>query len=98
LNTYPSQTLTIVLYTDRQFQDVTRAAGLGRGRLRRTDPPRGRRRPPQAGGAGSAGAARAGNAVIDHAAPRNVPAWVHEGLASVLESTDRSWIARALRG
>ncbi|MGH9372123.1 MAG: hypothetical protein ACRD15_11390, partial [Vicinamibacterales bacterium] len=38
------------------------------------------------------------HAVIDHAAPRNIPAWVHEGLASVLESPDRAWIARTLRG
>ena len=30
--------------------------------------------------------------------PRNIPAWVHEGLASVLESPDRTWIARTLHG
>ena len=36
------------------------------------------------------------HAVIEHAAPRNVPAWVNEGLASILESNDRTWVKLVL--
>ena len=36
------------------------------------------------------------HAIIEHAAPRNVPAWVNEGLASVLESRDRTWVNQVL--
>lgn len=98
LNSYPSETLTVVLYTERQFQDVTRlpgwAAGAYDGRIRLA-----------VGGALRTPAAldrlvrhELAHAVIDYAAPRNVPTWVHEGLASVLESPDRTWIKGALRG
>jgi tetratricopeptide (TPR) repeat protein len=97
LNSYPSETLTVVLYTDRQFQDVTRlpswAAGAYDGRIRLA-----------VGGALRTPAAldrlvkhELVHAIISHAAPRNVPAWLHEGLASVLESPDRTWIAKVLR-
>ncbi|MGH8636158.1 MAG: tetratricopeptide repeat protein [Burkholderiales bacterium] len=97
LNSYPSETLTVVLYTDRQFQDVTRlpgwAGGAYDGRIRLA-----------VGGAMRTPAAldrlvrhELVHAVIDHAAPRNIPAWLHEGLASALESPDRAWIAAALR-
>ena len=97
LNTYPSETLTVILYTDRQFQDVTRApawAGGGYdGRIRLA-----------VGGALKTPAAldrvvihEFGHAAIASVAPRNVPAWVNEGLASVLDSQDRSWSRRVLR-
>jgi hypothetical protein len=97
-NSYPSTTLTVVLYTDRQFQDVTRvppwAGGAYDGRIRLA-----------VGGALRTPAAldrlvrhELVHAIIDHAAPRNIPAWLHEGLASVIESGDRTWIAKVLRG
>jgi tetratricopeptide (TPR) repeat protein len=97
LNSYPSETLTVVLYTDRQFQDVTRmpawAGGSYDGRIRLA-----------VGGALGHPAAldrlvkhELVHAVIAHAAPRNVPAWLHEGLASILESPDRTWITKVLR-
>jgi hypothetical protein len=35
--------------------------------------------------------------VIGSAAPRGVPAWVNEGLASYLESSDHSWATRLIR-
>lgn len=96
LNTYPSETLTVILYTDRQFQDITRApawAGGGYdGRIRLA-----------VGGALKAPRAldrvvihEFVHAVISSVAPRNVPAWVNEGLASVLDSTDRSWSRRVI--
>jgi tetratricopeptide (TPR) repeat protein len=98
LNTYPGETLTVVLYTDRQFQEVTRlpgwAGGAFDGRIRLA-----------VGGAMAKPAAldrlvrhELVHAVIASMAPRNVPAWVHEGLASVLESSDQTWIPRVLRG
>jgi hypothetical protein len=97
LNSYPSETLTVILYTDRQFQDVTRlpswAGGSYDGRIRLA-----------VGGALSQPAAldrlvkhELTHAVIAHAAPRNIPAWLHEGLASILEAPDRTWIAKVMR-
>jgi hypothetical protein len=96
LNSYPSETLTVVLYTDRQFQDVTRlpawAGGAYDGRIRLA-----------VGGAMSQPAAldrlvknELVHAIIPSAAPRNVPAWLHEGLASILEGSDRTWIPKIL--
>jgi tetratricopeptide (TPR) repeat protein len=97
LNTYPAETLTVILYTDRQFQDVTRApawAGGGYdGRIRLAV-------------GGALKTPRALDRVVIHefvhaaiasVAPRNVPAWVNEGLASVLDSQDRTWSRRVLR-
>jgi len=85
-----------VLYTNKQFQDVTRApawaGGEFDGRIRLA-----------VGGAMRTPAAldrvvrhELVHAVIEHAAPRNVPAWVNEGLASVLESGDRTWVNQVL--
>ena len=96
LNSYPSQTLTVVLYTNKQFQDITRAPawadGGYDGRIRLA-----------VGGAMRTPAAldrvvrhELVHAVIEHVAPRNVPAWVNEGLASVLEGPDQAWAARVL--
>ena len=96
LNSYPGEPLTVILYTNKQFQDITRApawAGGGYdGRIRLA----------------VSGALRTPNALdrvvrhelvhamIAHIAPRNVPTWVNEGLASVLESPDRAWVSKAL--
>lgn len=96
-NTYPGEALTVLLYTNKQFKDITRAPdwSVGRfdGRIRLA----------------VAGALRTPerldrvlthefvHAVIAHAAPRGVPAWVHEGLASYFESGDHAWATQALR-
>jgi tetratricopeptide (TPR) repeat protein len=97
LNTYPSETLTVVLYTKRQFRDITRAPAWAGGGYD------GRIRLP-AGGALRSPAAL--DRVLTHefvhyavatAAPRGVPTWVNEGLASWLEGSDRAWVQRALR-
>ena len=96
LNSYPGETLTVVLYTNKQFQDVTRApawAGGGfDGRIRLA-----------VGGAMRTPAAldrvvrhELVHAVIQHAAPRNVPTWVNEGLASVLEGSGSAWVSQTL--
>jgi hypothetical protein len=96
LNAYPRETLTVVLYTDQQFQDITRgpawAGGQFDGRIRLAV-------------GGALASPRALDRVVTHEfvhaviagiAPRNVPTWVHEGLASLLESTDQTWTARYL--
>ena len=96
LNSYPGETLTVVLYTNKQFQDITRApawAGGGYdGRIRLA-----------VGGAMRTPAAldrvvrhELVHAVIQHVAPRNVPTWVNEGLASVLEGSGTAWVSQTL--
>jgi hypothetical protein len=95
LNSYPRETLTVILYTDREFQDITRspswAAGGYDGRIR----------------IAVGGALRPGDldrvvthelvhAIVASAAPRRVPAWLNEGLATYLESNDRSWVPGVL--
>jgi tetratricopeptide (TPR) repeat protein len=91
LNSYPSETLTVILYTNREFQDITRspswATGGYDGRIR----------------VAVGGALRPDDldrvvthelvhAVVASAAARRVPAWLNEGLATYLESSDRSWV------
>jgi hypothetical protein len=98
LNTYPSEALTVVLYTEQQFQDITRgpawAGGQFDGRIRLAV-------------GGALNSPRALDRVVTHEfvhaviasmAPRNVPTWVHEGLASLMESSDQSWAPRVLAG
>jgi tetratricopeptide (TPR) repeat protein len=97
LNSYPSETIQVLLYTNRQFQDITRApawAGGGYdGRIRVA-----------VGGALRTPSAldrvvvhELVHAVVASAAPRNVPAWINEGLASHLESGNPAWAAAAIR-
>ncbi len=95
LNSYPSETLTVILYTNREFQDITRspswATGGYDGRIR----------------IAVGGALRPDDldrvvthelvhAIVASAAPRRVPAWLNEGLATYLESPDRSWVPGVL--
>jgi tetratricopeptide (TPR) repeat protein len=96
LNSYPSEALTVLLYTEQQFQDITRAPAWAGGQYD------GRIRLPVGGALASP---RALDRVVTHefvhaaiasVAPRNVPTWVHEGLASLLESTDHTWTTTVL--
>lgn len=98
LNSYPGEALTVILYTNRQFQDVTRAPAWAGGAYD------GRIRLP-VGGAMRTPAAldrvvrhELVHAMIEYTAPRNIPTWVNEGLASVLESPDRTWVRKVLNG
>ena len=96
LNSYPGETLTVVLYTNKQFQDITRAPAWAGGGYD------GRIRLPVGGALRTPATLdrvvrhELVHAMIAHAAPRNVPTWVNEGLASVLESTDRTWVRQVL--
>ncbi len=97
LNTFPGETLTVILYSNQQFQDITRAPAWAGGGYD------GRIRLPVGGALRSP---KSLDRVVTHelvhfivrtAAPTGAPAWVHEGLASYLESADHTWAPRALR-
>jgi tetratricopeptide (TPR) repeat protein len=91
LNSYPSETLTVILYTNREFQDITRspswAAGGYDGRIRIAVG--GTLRPDDLDRVVTHELV---HAIVGSAAPRRVPVWLNEGLATYLESSDRSWI------
>jgi hypothetical protein len=95
LNSYPSEAITVLLYTDRQFQDITRAPAWAGGEFD------GRIRVAVAGALRTPAALdrvmvhEFVHAAIATLAPRGVPVWVHEGLASVLESKDQAWVSTA---
>jgi tetratricopeptide (TPR) repeat protein len=97
MNTYPSETLNVILYTNRQFQDITRApawAGGGYdGRIRL--PVNGALRSPKT--LERVVTHEYVHAVIHNAAGDAVPTWINEGLASYMESDNRAWAADALR-
>lgn len=96
LNSYPGEALTVILYTNKQFRDITRAPAWAGGGYD------GRIRLPVSGALRAPAALdrvvrhELAHAMIAHVAPRNVPTWVNEGLASVLESSDRAWVKKAL--
>lgn len=97
LNSYPSETLTVMLYTDQNFQDITRApawSGGGYDGLIRL-PARGALRSPAA--LDRVVTHEFVHAVITSSAPRGVPAWVHEGLASYFELGSHAWTSEVLR-
>ena len=97
LNVYPGGVLEVILYSNKQFRDITHApswsAGGYDGRIRL--PVSGALREPVA-------LERVVTHEYVHAVVRNaggaaVPAWLNEGLASYLEPGDKMWAARALR-
>jgi hypothetical protein len=98
LSLYPAETLDVILYTNRQFRDITRAPAWAGGGYD------GRIRLPVGGALRSPRSLERVvthefvHAVIRSAAPINVPTWVNEGIASYLEGPDRTWATQALRG
>jgi hypothetical protein len=89
--TFPVKSIPVVLYSGRQFSDITRspqwAAGAFDGIIRIP-----------MGGAGEKGddldrvlAHEFSHALIRSLATRGLPTWLNEGLASVLESDDLTW-------
>jgi hypothetical protein len=96
LGIYPERTITVVLYTQEQFRDITRsprwAAASYDGRIRL--PIR-----------GAASDLRELERVVTHefthalvqsVAPRGVPLWLHEGLAVMFEPEGAAWSRRQL--
>jgi hypothetical protein len=97
LNTYPPQTITAILYTKEQFRDVTHAPGWAAGAYD------GRIRIPVLGALRTPGELdrivthEFVHAVIESAAPRGIPTWLNEGLATYFEPNDHVWLQQRLR-
>ena len=89
--TYPNEPVPVVLYTGEQFRDVTRspawAAGAYDGIIR----------VPMRGALDNTTeldrvlSHEFSHALIRNLAPRNVPTWLNEGLATALETGDLDW-------
>jgi tetratricopeptide (TPR) repeat protein len=97
LNIFPGEALNVIIYSNKQFQDITRApawAGGGfDGRIR--IPVNGALKAPQL--LDRVVTHEYVHAVLRAAAPAGLPAWINEGLASHLESSNKSWAAAVLR-
>lgn len=97
IDIYPAAALDVILYSNKQFRDITRApawAGGGYdGRIRL--PVSGALKSPQT--LDRVVIHEYVHSIVRTAAPTGVPAWIDEGLASHLESGDTSWVNRALK-
>jgi hypothetical protein len=88
LGAYPSESVVVMLYTEKQFRDITQAPDWAGGVYD------GRIRIPAAGATASLPSFERvlthelAHAMIHNAAPRGVPAWLHEGLAQYFEGED----------
>ena len=96
IDIYPAATLDVILYSNKQFRDITRAPAWSGGGYD------GRIRLPISGALKSP---QTLDRVVIHeyvhsavraAAPTGVPAWIDEGLASHLEPGEKTWVTRAL--
>jgi tetratricopeptide (TPR) repeat protein len=89
LGAYPPETIVTVLYTEKQFRDITQAPPWSGGQYD------GRIRIPAAGAALKPAefdevlTHELTHAVIDAIARKGVPAWLHEGLAQSFDGSDR---------
>jgi tetratricopeptide (TPR) repeat protein len=93
---YPERTITVVLYTQQQFRDITRspqwAAAAYDGRIRL----------PLRGADADLGELERvithefTHALIQSVAPRGVPLWLHEGLAVMFEPDGAAWSQQQL--
>jgi tetratricopeptide (TPR) repeat protein len=94
---YPPTVITVVLYTDEQFRDITRspawAGGVFDGKIR--VPMRGALNDPRQ--LEKVLAHEFTHALVKSLAPRGVPTWVDEGLAVVFEMGDLRWAERLAR-
>ena len=97
LGAYPSDAVVVMLYTDKQFRDITQApewaGGVYDGRIR--VPAAGAARSPQS--FERVLVHELAHAMIAKAAPRGVPAWLHEGLAQHFEGDDPQAARRRLK-
>lgn len=96
LYTFPEQVITVVLYTQEQFRDITQspdwAAALYDGRIR--VPMRGALQRPEE--LERVLAHEFTHALVRSIAPRGVPTWLNEGLAVVFEPDGRERAERQL--
>jgi tetratricopeptide (TPR) repeat protein len=95
--TFPAQPIPVVLYTAEQFQDITRspswAAGAYDGIIR--VPVRGAL--DKQSELDRVLAHEFTHALVHTLAPRSVPTWLNEGLATALEAEDLSWAGQVAR-
>ena len=97
LGTYPSAPIAVVLYTGEQFRDITRSPSWAAGAYDGTI------RVPMRGAFDNEKeldrvlAHEFTHALIRSLAARGVPAWLNEGLATILESGDVRWAEQQLR-
>jgi len=91
LGTYPSDPIPVVLYTTEQFRDITRSPSWAAGAYDGTI------RVPMRGALEKHDeldrvlSHEFTHALIRTLAPRGVPTWLNEGLATALETGDLSW-------
>jgi len=97
LGAYPLKSVTVVLYSDDQFRDLTRsppwAAGAYDGIIR--VPVRGALDNPKA--FDRVLAHEFAHALVHTLAPHSVPSWLNEGLATALEAEEATFTARLAR-
>jgi tetratricopeptide (TPR) repeat protein len=97
LGEYPSNTIVAILYTEKQFRDITRAPEWSDGQYD------GRIRIPVAGASQKPELfARVlthelTHAVVASIAPRGVPAWLNEGLAQYFDGSDPQAARRRMK-
>jgi Flp pilus assembly protein TadD len=97
LGEYPTHTIVAVLYTEKQFRDITRAPNWSGGQYD------GRIRIPAAGAAQSPElfervfTHELTHAVIAGIVPRGMPAWLNEGLAQYFDGSDPQAARRRMR-
>ena len=98
LSMFPTRPISVVLYTSQQFRDITRspnwAAGAYDGTAIRV-PMRGALESPTE--LDRVLAHEFAHVLIRTIAPRNVPAWLDEGLATALETEDIGWARERVR-
>jgi tetratricopeptide (TPR) repeat protein len=94
---YPSDIITVILYTDEQFRDITRspdwAAGLYDGKIR--VPMRGALDDPRR--LEQVLTHEFTHALVQSVASRGVPSWLNEGLAVFFEPSDLRWAQAAVQ-
>jgi hypothetical protein len=96
IGAYPSASINVVLYSERQFHDITGAPEWAAGGFD------GQIRLPVHGAGGSLGefdrvlTHELTHAMLKHVAPRNLPAWLNEGLAMYCEGHDGAQSGRRL--
>jgi tetratricopeptide (TPR) repeat protein len=97
LGQYPTETIVAILYTDKQFRDITRAPEWSGGQYD------GRIRIPAAGAALAPElfeqvlTHELSHAIVEKIAPQGVPAWLNEGIAQHFEGADVRAAARRVK-
>ncbi len=97
LGAYPADSVVTILYTEKQFRDITRAPEWSGGQYD------GRIRIPAAGAALAPElfeqvlTHELSHAMVEKIAPRGVPVWLHEGIAQHFEGADVRAAARRVR-